>query len=267
MTPIVDIGANLTNRAFARDRDQVIARAFAAGVGTIVVTGTTVSASRDALALARTRPGRLFATAGVHPHHASEVDEIVVAELRALQSEPEIVAVGECGLDFDRNYSPQADQRLAFAAQLALACELGRPVFLHERSAHGDFLAILREHRPALPRGVVHCFTGTGDELDAYLALDMHIGITGWICDDRRGAHLRELVARIPANRLMIETDSPYLLPRDLKPMPKNRRNEPGLLPHVLRAVASARGESVEDVAASTTAASLAFFGLDTTSR
>jgi TatD DNase family protein len=262
MTPIVDIGANLTNRVFAGDLEHVIARAFAAGVGTIVVTGTTVAASRDALALARTRPGRLFATAGVHPHHASDVDETVIAELRALQAEPEIVAVGECGLDYDRNYSPPADQRLAFAAQLALACEVGRPVFLHERSAHTDFLAILREHRPSLPRGVVHCFTGTGDELDAYLALDMHIGITGWICDDRRGTHLRELVARIPANRLMIETDSPYLLPRDLKPMPKNRRNEPGLLPHVLRAVATARAEPIEDVATNTAAASRAFFAI-----
>ena len=262
MTPIVDIGANLTNRAFSHDLDQVIARAFAAGVGTIVVTGTTASASRDALALARTRPGRLYATAGVHPHHASEVDHGVIDELRALQQEPEIVAVGECGLDYDRDYSPRDAQRRAFAAQLALACDLGRAVFLHERSAHADFAAILREHRSSFPRGVVHCFTGSGDELDAYLELDMHIGITGWICDDRRGVHLRELVGRIPADRLMIETDAPYLLPRDLKPMPRNRRNEPGLLPHVLRAVASARGESVDAVASHTAATSRAFFGL-----
>ncbi len=262
MTPIVDIGANLTNSAFARDLDHVIARAFAAGVGAIVVTGTTVAASRDAVALARTRPGRLFATAGVHPHHASEVDDATIAELRAVQSEPEIVAIGECGLDFDRNYSPQDDQRRAFAAQLALAVDVKRPVFLHERSAHADFVAILREHRAALARGVVHCFTGTGDELDAYLELDMHIGITGWICDDRRGAHLRELVGRIPSDRLMIETDAPYLLPRDLRPMPKHRRNEPGLLPHVLRAVATARGESPEIVAAHTAATSRAFFGI-----
>jgi len=263
MTPLVDIGANLTNRSFARDLDDVIARAFAAGVGTIVVTGTTVPASVDSLALARTRPGKLYATAGVHPHHAAEVDHEVLAELRALQAEPEIVAVGECGLDFDRNYSPPADQRRAFADQLAIACDLGRPVFLHERAAHADFFAMLREHRPSFPRGVVHCFTGTGDELDAYLALDMHIGITGWICDDRRGVHLRELVGRIPADRLMIETDAPYLLPRDLKPQPRNRRNEPGLLPHVLRAVAAARGESPETLAASTSATSRVFFGID----
>jgi TatD DNase family protein len=262
MTPLVDIGANLTNSAFARDLDHVIARAFAAGVGAIVVTGTTAPATREAIALARTRPGRLYATAGVHPHHAAEVDDATIEELRALQNEPEIVAIGECGLDFDRNYSPQPDQRRAFSAQLALAVEVGRPVFLHERSAHADFAAILREHRPSLARGVVHCFTGTGDELDAYLALDMHIGITGWICDDRRGAHLRELVGRIPTDRLMIETDAPYLLPRDLKPMPKHRRNEPGLLPHILRAVATARGESVEAVAEHTAATSKAFFGL-----
>jgi TatD DNase family protein len=262
MTPIVDIGANLTNRAFSRDLDQVLARAAAAGVDTIVVTGTTLAASRDAVALARTRPGRLFATAGVHPHHASDVDDAAIDELRHIQREPEIVAIGECGLDYDRDYSPRDAQRRAFAAQLALACDVGKPVFLHERSAHADFAAILREHRPQLVRGVVHCFTGTAEELDAYLALDMHVGITGWICDDRRGVHLRTIVGRIAADRLMIETDSPYLLPRDLKPMPKNRRNEPGLLPHVLRAVASARGEDVERVADSTATTSRTFFGI-----
>lgn len=260
--PLVDIGANLTNRSFAGDVDQVIARAFAAGLTAIVVTGSSVEASRASLALARTRPGRLFSTAGVHPHHASEVDDDALAALRECLAASECVAVGECGLDYDRDYSPRPDQRRAFERQLAIAVELQRPVFLHERAAHADFAAILAEHMPHLSRVVVHCFTGTGEELDAYLALGCHIGITGWICDERRGLHLRELVPRIPADRMMIETDAPYLLPRDLKPAPKNRRNEPGLLPHIARTIATCVGKPVEQLAAETTAVARAFFGL-----
>jgi TatD DNase family protein len=262
MTALVDIGANLTNRAFAGDLEQVIARGFAAGLAAIVVTGSSVEGSRESLALARTKPARLFATAGVHPHHASALDDDGLAVLRECLAAPQCVAVGECGLDYDRDYSPRADQRRAFERQLALAIELGRPVFLHAREAHPDFAAMLAEHRPHLVRAVVHCFTGSDEELDAYLALDCHIGITGWICDERRGLHLRELVARIPADRLMVETDAPYLLPRDLKPAPKNRRNEPGLLPHVARMVATCVGKPFEQLAAETTAVARAFFGL-----
>jgi TatD DNase family protein len=263
MEPLVDIGANLTNKAFAGDLEQVIARAFAAGLAAIVVTGSSIAGSRDSLALARKKAGKLFSTAGVHPHHASELDGDGLAVLRDCLAAPECVASGECGLDYDRDYSPRADQRRAFAAQLALAVELERPVFLHERAAHDDFAAILREHLPSLPRAVVHCFTGTGDELDAYLALGCHIGITGWICDERRGLHLRDLVKRIPSDRLMIETDAPYLLPRDLKPAPKNRRNEPGLLPHIAKTVAASVGKPVAQLAAETTATARAFFALD----
>jgi TatD DNase family protein len=262
IAPLVDIGANLTNRAFADDLDPVIARAFAAGLATIVVTGSSVEGSRDSLALARTRPGRLFSTAGVHPHHASSLDDDGIAVLRECLAAPECVAVGECGLDYDRDYSPRADQRRAFERQLALAIELRRPLFLHAREAHPDFAAMLAEHRAQLTRAVVHCFTGSAEELDAYLALDCHIGITGWICDERRGLHLRELVRRIPADRLMIETDAPYLLPRDLKPAPRNRRNEPGLLPHIARVVATCVGKPYEQLAAETTGVAQAFFGL-----
>lgn len=262
MTPLVDIGANLTNRAFHGDLAAVLARASAAGVGPIVVTGTSAEASRDALALAHGHRGRLWSTAGFHPHHAQHLDDAGLAVLRELLADPQVVAVGECGLDYDRDYSPRPDQRRAFEAQLDLAIELGRPVFLHERAAHADFHAMLAERRRELVRAVVHCFTGTEPELEAYLALDLHVGITGWICDDRRGAHLRGFVARIPADRLMIETDAPYLLPRDLKPQPRNRRNEPGLLPHVARAVAQAVGKPIEQLADETSATARAFFGL-----
>jgi TatD DNase family protein len=261
---LVDIGANLTNRRFAGDLDAVLARAHAAHVDTIVITGTTVEgsfAARD-LAARRGAPVRLFATAGIHPHHAKTHGPLALASLRELCADPRVVAVGECGLDYDRNFSPPADQRACFAAQLALAAELGKPLFLHERAAHADFVAILREHRERIGRAVVHCFTGDAAELDRYLELGLEIGVTGWINDDRRGGHLRELVARIPAGRLMIETDAPYLTPRDVRPAPRGGRNEPALLTAVARAVARARGEDVEELARHTTETALGFFGI-----
>jgi TatD DNase family protein len=264
---VIDIGANLTSKSFHRDLPAVIARAAAAGVDTLVVTGTSLAGSAEAADLAAAGAGAgtqaaLHATAGVHPHHAAQTAGDWVAELRALAGRPGVVAIGECGLDFNRNFSPRADQVRCFEAQLALASALRLPVFLHERDAHDAFLGILREHRPALRVGVVHCFTGTRAQLDALLALDLHIGITGWICDERRGLHLRELAGAIPADRLMIETDAPYLLPRDMPDPPRDRRNEPAFLPFVLAALARARNETPARTEAATTATARAFFGL-----
>ena len=173
--------------------------------------------------------------------------------------------MGETGLDFYRDFSPRPDQERAFEAQLEIASRLGLPVFMHERDAHRRFVEILKPVRDRLGPAVIHCFTGDRDDLDTYLDLDLHVGITGWICDERRGLHLRELVGRIPTDRLMLETDSPYLLPRDLRPRPRSRRNEPAHLAHVARAVASATGETVEALAARTTATACAFFGLPPT--
>jgi TatD DNase family protein len=264
---LIDIGANLGNKAFRGDLDDVLARALEAGVEAIVATGTSVTASRGAWEIAEAprakgRSPRLFATAGIHPHHASTYGPDALVALRELCARPEVVAVGECGLDFDRNFSPRAEQLRCLEAHLELAAELQMPVFLHERAAHVEFAEILARHRPRLVRAVVHCFTGTGEELARYLDLDLHIGITGWICDERRGTHLRELVRQIPKDRLMIETDAPYILPRDIRPKPKSNRNEPALLPYVLRAVAAARGESAEELASSTTRTARTFFGL-----
>jgi TatD DNase family protein len=182
--------------------------------------------------------------------------------LRDLLHSPLVVAVGECGLDYYRNLSSHQGQRRAFIAQLTLAIENGKPLFLHQRDAHEDFISILREYRSVLPRGVAHCFTGGEAELEAYLELGLAIGITGWICDERRGRHLQSLVARIPAGRLLLETDGPYLLPRDLKPAPAGRRNEPMLLPHIATMVARHRGESLEACAAHASAASRSLFRL-----
>jgi len=258
---LIDIGANLAHDSFDADRDVVIARAQAAGVGQLIVTGATLAASQAAIALARARPGVLYATAGVHPHHAAELGPGELPRLRALLADPAVVAAGECGLDYFRNFSPAAAQRQAFALQLQLASECGRPLFLHQRDAHADFMAALREHGARL-RGVAHCFTGEAAELEDYLELGLHIGITGWICDERRGRHLLGLVARIPAGRLLLETDAPYLLPRDLVPRPASRRNEPCYLPHIAATVARARGESIEACLAHVATATRALFGL-----
>jgi TatD DNase family protein len=260
---LIDIGSNLTHDSFAPDRDAVIARALEAGVRRQIVTGADLTSSGHAAALAAAHPAHLSSTAGVHPHHALSFDVSSRARLCDLLRLPQVVAAGECGLDYFRNFSPPDAQRAAFVAQLEVAAEAGKPVFLHQRDAHADFTAILRDFRGRLAGGVAHCFTGGRSELEDYLALDLHIGVTGWVNDERRGGHLREAVPHIPADRLMLETDAPYLLPRDLLPAPKSRRNEPSYLPHIARTVAQLRGESLEAVAASTTRNAVRFFGLD----
>jgi TatD DNase family protein len=258
---LVDIGANLAHDSFDADRDAVLARARDAGVAQIVVTGSSLDSAAQAVALAQAYPGFLYATAGLHPHHASEWTDALAARFRDLAQQPGCVSLGECGLDYFRDFSPRGDQRRAFAAQLDLAVALKKPLFLHQRDAHGDFLAMLREYRPQLGAVVVHCFTDTREALNEYLALDCHIGITGWICDERRGRHLLEAVVDIPPNRLMVETDAPYLLPRTA-PKTAERRNEPMYLPWVVKAIAQARGTGQSDVARETAATARTFFGL-----
>ena len=259
---LIDIGANLTHESFAPDLAAVLRRAADAGVRRLVVTGTSVEATRAAIGLHAAHPARLFATAGLHPHHAAQLSRDVLAELRELASAPGVVAVGECGLDYFRNFAPREAQIAAFRALLEIAVSAGKPVFLHQRDAHGDFISILREFRGALADGVAHCFTGQANELEDCLDLNLAIGITGWICDERRGLHLLPLMPLIPADRLMIETDAPYLVPRTLKPQPAGRRNEPAFLTEVAATVARARGESMESLAASSTAAASGFFRL-----
>jgi TatD DNase family protein len=228
----------------------------------MVVTGSSVESTRKAVSLAREHPGVLFATAGVHPHHAADLTAEALPELEALARDPVVVAAGECGLDYFRDFSPRDLQRRAFGWQLELAARTAKPVFLHQRDAHEDFIAILREHRANLAGGVAHCFTAGEAERDAYLELGLCIGITGWINDERRGLHLREVVKGIPSDRLMLETDAPYLLPRDIRPAPKTRRNEPMYLPQVAQAVALARGETAAAIAAATTRTARRFFSL-----
>lgn len=259
---LIDTGANLAHESFTEDLGAVLDRAHAEGVVQLVITGSDAASSRAALDLARRYPGRLHATAGLHPHHAAAWSPGMAELLRVHAGQPECRALGETGLDFFRDIAPRGIQERVFAEQLAIACETRMPVFLHQRDAHARFLPILREYLPDLPAAVVHCFTGSGEELDAYLAQDLYIGITGWICDERRGRHLAELVERIPDHRLLIETDSPYLMPRTIRPRPKTRRNEPANLPYVVETLARARAQTPETVAAFTSANARRFFNL-----
>ncbi len=262
LTPLVDIGVNLTAPQFQDDLGRVLARARAAGVQRMLVTGTDVEHSFAALELARGFPGELFATAGVHPHGAAAVARDWQQQLGSLVREEAVLAVGETGLDFNRDYSPRPDQEAVFIAQLELAAECRLPVFLHERDTDGRFFELLEPLAGDLDGGVLHCFTGGEQDLDRALIAGLHIGITGWICDERRGGPLQALVARIPRERLLIETDAPWLLPRTIRPRPKSRRNEPCLLPWVLATLARCRDEDPAELAAATTANACRLFGL-----
>ena len=260
---LVDIGANLTHDSFDPDRDAVMQRARDAGVARMIITGSSGQGSQEAVKLAESEPGKLYATAGVHPHHAADFDAAGTALITELADNDAVVAVGECGLDYFRNFSPREAQLHAFRAQLEIAASTGLPVFLHQRDAHDDFVEVLEPMLPKISRAVAHCFTGEHESLREYLAMGLWIGITGWICDERRGKHLHDIVADVPDDRLMIETDAPYLLPRTIEPKPKTRRNEPAYLTEVLRVVAEARGQSEEHVARITTENAVRFFGLN----
>ena len=259
---LIDIGANLAHDSFDEDRDEIMQRAAEAGVARIIVTGSSDDSNVQAAALAEASGGVLFSTAGVHPHHASDYTDASDALIRSLVEKDVVVAVGECGLDYFRDPSPRDTQLEVFKRQLEIAKDASLPVFLHQRDAHDDFIETLEPALPELSRAVAHCFTGEHESLREYVALGLYIGVTGWICDERRGKHLYDIVSIVPDDKLLIETDAPYLLPRTIRPKPKTRRNEPAYLPEVLRVVAEARGQSIDHVAQITTENATRFFSL-----
>jgi TatD DNase family protein len=258
---LIDIGVNLAHPSFDKDRDAVIADAEKAGVCPLVVTGTSVEESRKARGFATLLPGKCFATAGVHPHDAHACGMDTLAQLRELAQFPEVVAIGECGLDYNRDYSPRPVQRKWFEQQVLLACELDMPLFLHERDAFNDFVAVLEQNCPKNAKKVAHCFTGGEKELSKYLEIGCYIGITGWVCDERRGGHLLPLLKYIPADRLLLETDAPFLTPRSL---PRARsRNTPANLVHIAKTISTALGKTFTELSAETFRNSREFFGID----
>ena len=248
----VDIGVNLTNNRFQNDLPEVLARARDEGVAQLIVTGTDVEESNAAVRMAQAFSGRCYATAGVHPHHAKDWTESTADQLLALLQHPDVLAVGETGLDYNRNFSTPAQQRRAFEQQLELAVETQLPLFLHERDAIDDQIDLLARYRDRIVGGVAHCFTGSPEDLQRYLELDLYIGITGWVCDERRGKALQQALPLIPTERLLLESDAPYLLPRTLRPKPANGRNEPAFLAHIGQQVATLLDLSPQQLAQQT---------------
>ncbi|GHE95607.1 TatD family hydrolase [Thalassotalea profundi] len=245
---MIDIGVNFTNSRFDKDRSLVIERAEAEQVTGMLVTGTSVAESQKALALCAQFPKFLHCTVGVHPHDADSVSANYIEALIQLSESVHVKAIGECGLDYNRNFSTPENQVQVFRQQVSLANQLSLPLFLHQRDAFEQWFAILRPYLDKVPAMVSHCFTGNKKELMTCLDAGMYIGITGWLCDERRGQELQEIVRHIPLSQLMIETDAPYLTPRNIKPRPKSSRNEPCYLPIIVKKLAELTGYSEEEI-------------------
>ncbi len=257
---IIDIGLNLMNKQFDIDRAEVIERAEKENVTPLIITGVHLNDSKKATNFAEKYPNKLYCTVGVHPHDAKTCNKNTISELRKLAKKLQVCAIGECGLDYDRDFSPRDVQRKWFEEQILLAEELNMPLFLHERAAFTDFKKIMMEHKQICNRSVVHCFTGNGTELQNYLRMGCFIGITGWICDERRGQHLKTLIKMIPLDKLMIETDAPFLIPRDLKT--NSRRNEPAYLRHILKTISKCLNKEEDEVAEIVTRNTKQFFNI-----
>jgi TatD DNase family protein len=199
-------------------------------------------------AIQNNTPEKYFISAGIHPHHATEILEInydaLLNKLKSISPN----AIGETGLDYYRNISPPDIQKKSFGMHIEIAKELSLPLYLHQRDAHGDFIRIIKENISNFPKFVVHCFTGTQAELDEYLELGAYIGLTGWICDAKRNIDLRKSIKNIPIEKMMIETDSPYLIPKNLMVKPNKNINEPKYLPHIANEICELTGYDLEEL-------------------
>ena len=267
LNPLVDIGVNLLNSRFDKDRLEVIQDALDHQVKAQILTGCSLKGSQASLEFCQSVQDQfpyLWSTAGIHPHDSAQLKEVPnwSKTLKELAESAQCVAIGECGLDFNRDFSPRPQQEEVFETQLQCAVELNLPVFLHERDAHHRFYDILKNYMPNLKGAVVHCFTGNRAQLEAYLDLGCLIGITGWICDERRGHELQDAVSVLPLDRVMVETDAPYLTPRGLKPKPKRGRNIPSTLPYIVSTLAQYMKVSETQLAQASYTNSLHFFNL-----
>lgn len=262
---LVDIGINVTHRTFKKHWRDVIQRAVSAGVETVLLTGTSLPCSKESVLIAQTwykESGyrNLFATVGVHPHDAKHFHADSMEELRAVAKENAsfVVAIGECGLDFNRNFSSREDQIKAFRQQVHLACEMKLPIFVHEREAHMELLRVLDEveqEQSTMPSIVIHCFTGSKEEAMKYIERGYYIGFTGTICKKERGAPLRELLPSIPLNQIMLETDAPFMS------FKKGRRHsEPADIIDVAKTLSDVIGMPYKTVCAATTENARRFF-------
>ena len=248
------------HKSFRKDREEIIEEAKKVGVSKFIITGTNVKSSQIASEYALNYPDVLYSTSGVHPHDAKTCNDKTLNELQKIAENPSVVAIGECGLDYNRDFSPRDVQREWFEKQIKLAEELNMPLFLHERDAHEDMYNILEKHNKIAKKAVIHCFTGTKREAENYIDLGCYIGVTGWICDMKRGKSLQEAVSVIPSDKLMIETDAPFLIPKNFDNKPKKNRNEPKYLPHILNTIANYKNEDVEKLGKEVTKTTKKFF-------
>ena len=259
MNTFIDIGINLTNKQFNNEHNEIINLALATGVHFMILTGTSIRGSKESAEIARNYQDVLFSTAGIHPHDAKSFNSESINELRKLLKQNHVVSVGECGLDFDRDFSPRPIQEKCYRAQLELSIEMNKPLFLHERAAFKRFNEITDEYLSKLPKAVVHCFTGTLEEAKTYLDKGFYLGFTGAISDTNRFKHLEEVIKYVPLDRMMIETDAPFMLPKNM-PRMQNRRNEPSFLPYVAQTIAHLKKISISEVADETTEVARNFF-------
>jgi TatD DNase family protein len=266
MKNYIDIGINLTNKQFQNDIEKIVQNALDADVTKMILTGTSIKNSQESSRIAKNYSNILFSTAGIHPHDAKSFDYQSIAKLRELLQQKHVVSVGECGLDFDRDFSPRPNQEKCYIAQLELAIEVQKPLFLHERAAFSRFMDITNDYLSQLPKAVVHCFTGTLQEARTYLDKGFYLGFTGAISDINRFGHLKEVLQYVPIDKILIETDAPFMMPKNV---PKSeltkyheRRCEPAFLPYVASTIAQYKSISVNVVAEVTTNNSRDIFGI-----
>lgn len=257
---LFDSHCHIDDRCYQEDFAAMLERAQKAGVDAMLIAGVDAKGAPKAVQLAN-RYDHIFAAVGIHPHDAQHCTDEDVAKLEALSRDPKVVAVGEIGLDFNRMFSPQKDQEKWFVRLLEMADQCELPIILHERDTEGRLLEVLEAHSQKY-NGVIHCFSGNEKELFRYLNLGLHVGITGIVTIQKRGARLRQLVPKIPIDRILIETDAPYLTPAPEKN--KFRRNEPAFVGRVLHKIAEVRGEALESLAQTIWNNTCRLFGIQT---
>ena len=260
MHEIADIACNFTSDRFDNDLDEVINQAIVNNITKFGLICSRLSDIDKLLEIYNRYSKDMFFTIGVHPHHANEINEEYLKKLKEVINNNNPHAIGETGLDFFRNLSTYEEQIFAFEEQIKIAIDTNKPLFLHQRDSHDDFIKILRKYSSDINKSVVHCFTGTKEQLNDYLELDCYIGVTGWICDAKRNVELRKTIKNIPLERLMIEPACPYLIPKNLEEKPKNNRNEPTYLNHIANEVATLMKKDINDIREKTYKTSLSFF-------
>ena len=238
MHQIADIACNFTSERFNKDLNEVINRAMTNKISKFGLICSRLGDLDKLLKIYNQYSNNMFFTIGVHPHHAGEINDEYLKKLKEIINKNQPHAIGETGLDFFRNLSTYEEQIYAFEEQIKIAIDTNKPLFLHQRDSHDDFIKILRKYSSDINKAVVHCFTGSQKQLDDYLELNCYIGVTGWICDEKRNVELRKTIKNIPLSKLMVETDCPYLIPKNLTNKPKNNRNEPNNLNHIVADIA-----------------------------